>query len=148
MGMINTARTVDDLTPEELEDAYVGYKSGMRVSALAARYGVLASDLGATLARMARPRAASEGVAAMEKRAQPVAPNVGGLNQVLFDELNRLGDVDVHDAEWVRAEAERANSMVSVSMAVLSTYEIALKACEASVRLQERQVDLPKMLEG
>ena len=141
-------KTVDMLSHEELEEAYMGHKAGIRIGVLAARYGVMAADLDAAFSRMSRNRAATDAMAVGITRKHPDQPNVGDLNRLLVDELRRLDEVDVHDPDWVKAEALRASAIVSVGTTVLNTYELVLQAHEAVASATSQSLDMPKMLES
>jgi hypothetical protein len=67
------------------------------------------------------------------------------LNNHLFAQLERLGDEDIKGDELLE-EIDRAKAITGVTMQIISTGALALKAKELELEYGGRDVRLPPML--
>lgn len=124
-----------------LADAYEAYAHGMEVGRLAARLDVYPSDLQAKFDEMTAER---------QKRAKsPRTNTLGRLQDALFDELDRLGALDLTDADALKAEIERSKAVEGIARATIENVGVAIEATRLKAQYtQSATVTMPKLLEG
>lgn len=74
---------------------------------------------------------------------------LGRLNEVLFAELERLNDVDVTDADAVRAECERSKAVQGIAKEINISARSVLETARLRAEWAGAKVAKPsKLLEG
>ena len=73
--------------------------------------------------------------------------SLGRLNDILFDELEKLSAVDASDTDALQAEISRAKSIEGVSKTVVENAKVIMDATIMRANLTH-EVVTPKMLEG
>lgn len=73
--------------------------------------------------------------------------NLGDLNGYLFEQLERLNEPDMNEAE-VRQEIERARAVAAIAGQVVSAGHLALRAEKAYDRHEAINAKMPEMLEA
>ena len=136
-----TRRTTDMIDRQTLADAYDAYVRGMEVGRLAARLDVYPVDLKAKFDEMTAER---------ERRAKsPRANTMGRLQDALFDELDRLGSLDLTDTDALKAEIERSKAVEGIARATIENVGVAIEATRLKAQYtQNATVTMPKLLEG
>ena len=139
--MDSTRNTIDMVDRHDLADAYEAYVHGMEVGRLAARLGVYPADLQKKFDEMTAER---------QKRAEsPKANAMGRLQDALFDELDRLGALDLTDTEALKAEIERSKAVEGIARATIENVGVAIEATRLKAQYtQNATVIMPKLLEG
>jgi hypothetical protein len=138
--MDSTRSTVEMMTRTELKEAYDAYASGAEIGRLAARYGVYPAELQRKMEEMAKEHA---------RRAEsPRANNMGRLSDLLFDELERLGSLDTHDSDALKAEVERSRAIEGIAKTVIENAGTVLEATRMRAQYTQQTVTMPKLLEG
>jgi len=69
------------------------------------------------------------------------------LNDVLFDELERLGAVDVGNEDAVRLEISRSKAIEGIAKTAVDNAKTILEATRIRAEYS-REVRMPRMLEG
>jgi hypothetical protein len=72
---------------------------------------------------------------------------LGQLNIELFSELHRLREVDVTDADALRAEIERSKAVEGIAQTIVTNAKTVLDATRMRSELT-RDASVPRMLEG
>lgn len=72
---------------------------------------------------------------------------LAGVTEACFDELDRLTQIDVADADAVRAEVERAKAVEALTGRIIENGKLVLDVAKASVGVGEK-VPVPKGLMG
>lgn len=136
-----TRRTTDMIDRQTLADAYEAYVRGMEVGRLAAKLDVYPADLKAKFDEMTEER---------ERRAKsPRANTMGRLQDALFDELDRLGSLDLTDTDALKAEIERSKAVEGIARATIENVGVAIEATRLKAQYtQNATVTMPKLLEG
>ena len=136
-----TRRTTDMIDRQTLADAYDAYVRGMEVGRLAARLDVYPADLKAKFDEMTAER---------ERRAKSQKTNaMGRLQDALFDELDRLGSLDLTDTDALKAEIERSKAVEGIARATIENVGVAIEATRLKAQYtQNATVTMPKLLEG
>ncbi|MBR2683088.1 MAG: hypothetical protein IKE22_07485 [Atopobiaceae bacterium] len=136
-----TRRTTDMIDRQTLADAYDAYVHGMEVGRLAARLDVYPADLKAKFDEMTEER---------ERRAKSQKTNaMGRLQDALFDELDRLGSLDLTDTDALKAEIERSKAVEGIARATIENVGVAIEATRLKAQYtQNATVTMPKLLEG
>lgn len=139
--MDETRNTVDMLTRGTLGEAYEAYCHGMDVGRLAARLEVYPVEL---------QRRFDEMDAERQRRATDQrASAMGRLQDVLFDELDRLNELDVGDTDTLKAEAERSRAIEGIAKTAIENVNVAIDATRLKAQLaQGAAIAVPRMLEG
>lgn len=73
--------------------------------------------------------------------------NLGDLNGYLFEQLERLNDPDMTEAE-ISLEIERARAVSSIAGQVVNAGSLALKAEQAYDRTEAINAKMPDMLDA
>ena len=73
--------------------------------------------------------------------------SLGRLNEVLFDELERLNDVDLGDEDAVRREIERSRAIEGVSKNIIENGKTILTATRMRAEFG-MDTKVPTLLEG
>lgn len=73
--------------------------------------------------------------------------NLSRLNDILFEQLDRLSDTRLTKPEMEK-EIERTKGIVGVSNQIISAGNLVLKARMAQDDRMNADLELPKMLEG
>lgn len=73
--------------------------------------------------------------------------DLGRLNEVLFAELERLGEVDLGDEEAVRLEISRSKAIEGIAKTTVDNARTILEATRIRAEYS-REVRMPRMLEG
>lgn len=71
---------------------------------------------------------------------------LGNLNDVMFEELRRLSEVDVSDRDALDAEISRAKAMEGIAGKVIDNAETIMEATAMRAKLTAATVDVPRML--
>lgn len=72
---------------------------------------------------------------------------LGDLNDILFNEIDRLDAASPSDPDAMNAEIERAKAIKSLAGTVIANGHLVLEAARASSGTYD-SVQVPKMLEG
>lgn len=139
--MDSTRSTVDMIDRKDMAEAYEAYTHGMEVGRLAARSGVYPADLQKKFDEMTAER---------QKRTENPRANVmGRLQDALFAELDRLGEIDLSDTEALKAEVERSRAVEGIAQVTIANVGVAIEATRLKAQYtQNATVAMPKMLEG
>lgn len=139
--MDSTRTTVDAVDRKDMAEAYEAYTHGMEVGRLAARLGVYPAEL---------QKKFDEMTAEHQKRAENPRANVmGRLQDALFAELDRLGEIDLSDTEALKAEVERSRAVEGIAQVTIENVGVAIEATRLKAQYtQNATVAMPKMLEG
>lgn len=139
--MDSTRSTVDAVDRKDMTEAYEAYTHGMEVGRLAARLGVYPAELQKKFDEMTAER---------QKRAENPRANVmGRLQDALFAELDRLGQIDLSDTEALKAEVERSRAVEGIAQVTIANVGVAIEATRLKAQYtQNATVTMPKMLEG
>ncbi len=73
--------------------------------------------------------------------------SLGRLNDVLFDELERLNDIDVSDEDATKREIERSRAIEGTAKAIIENGKTILTATRMRAEFG-MHADVPKLLEG
>lgn len=139
--MDSTRSTVDAVDRKDMAEAYEAYTHGMEVGRLAARLGVYPAELQKKFDEMTAER---------QKRTENPRANVmGRLQDALFAELDRLGEIDLSDTEALKAEVERSRAVEGIAQVTIANVGVAIEATRLKAQYtQNATVAMPKMLEG
>lgn len=81
------------------------------------------------------------------KMADERTNSLGRLNNVLFDELERLNEIDVSDEDATKSEIERSRAIEGTAKAIIENSKTILTATRMRAEFG-MGVDVPKLLEG
>lgn len=139
--MDSTRNTTDMIDRQTMAEAYEAYCHGTDVGRLAARLEVYPAELQRKFDEMGAER---------QRRADSPRANVmGRLQDVLFDELDRLNALDVSDADALKAEAERSRAIEGIAKTSIDNVNMAIEATRLKSQLtQGAAMVMPRMLEG
>lgn len=139
--MDSTRSTVDMIDHKDMAEAYEAYTHGMEVGRLAARLGVYPAELQKKFDEMTAER---------QRRTENPRVNVmGRLQDALFAELDRLGEIDLSDTEALKAEVERSRAVEGIAQVTIANVGVAIEATRLKAQYtQNATVAMPKMLEG
>lgn len=84
-------------------------------------------------------------VAAME-RSKDMAGSLDRLSDALFEQLDRLGGLDLADTERVDAELERASAVCKVASAITANNATAMAAVRMQADLGIGKAEMPRLL--
>lgn len=84
---------------------------------------------------VARGRAARRPLGAAISRGKRAMGSMSKLGDALFAELDRLGSVDLSDADAVELELRRAKSVVSVAGAITANHTVAISTARMMAEL-------------
>ena len=135
------SRTMDMLNASEIKEAYQAWSEGWDVGRLAARYGVTPKDLSDRMKQIQR---------AQERRhaATHAGGTLGDLSARLFEQLDRLGEVDRTDTEALDAEIRRTQAVGQMAEEIIKNANTVLAATKLKADYTQEALNLPKLLEG
>ena len=70
------------------------------------------------------------------------------LNDYLFEQIERLNDVDVTNPEKLKAEVDRSKAITGVADKIIGNADLVLQAAKAQAGNAGQQTQVPKMLLG
>lgn len=73
---------------------------------------------------------------------------LGRLNEVLFEELERLNAIDATDKDALHAEVERSKAVQGVAKEINASASTILASAELKASLRGIKMTTPKLLEG
>lgn len=73
---------------------------------------------------------------------------MGRLNGYLFDELERLSELDTSDSEAMRNEIARSKAIEGLAQATVNNANVILRVSELRCEYSNARFQMPKQLEG